>query len=88
MRDLIPVTTPARTIIDLADDATRRELERTIDEALYLGMDLASLQPLPGRERRPGPARRGAANTRTRHHTHPLGLRGTRARVLRARRGS
>lgn len=50
VRDLIPVTTPARTIIDLADDATRRELERTIDEALYLGMDLASLQPLPGRK--------------------------------------
>jgi very-short-patch-repair endonuclease len=47
--DRIPVTTPSRTIIDLADHATRRELERAIDEALYLGLDLASLQPLPGR---------------------------------------
>jgi very-short-patch-repair endonuclease len=45
----IPVTTPARTIIDLADESTRRELERTIDEALYLHLDLSSLQPLPGR---------------------------------------
>jgi very-short-patch-repair endonuclease len=45
----IPVTTPARTIADLADHATRRELERAIDEALYLGLDLSSLQPLPGR---------------------------------------
>jgi very-short-patch-repair endonuclease len=49
VRDRIPVTTPVRTIIDIADDSTRRELERTIDEALYLGMDLTSLQPLPGR---------------------------------------
>jgi predicted transcriptional regulator of viral defense system len=49
VRSRIPVTTPVRTIIDFADDSTRRELERTIDEALYLGMDLTSLQPLPGR---------------------------------------
>jgi very-short-patch-repair endonuclease len=49
VRERIPVTTPARTIADLADHATRRELERAIDEALYLGLDLSSLQPLPGR---------------------------------------
>jgi very-short-patch-repair endonuclease len=38
-----------RTLIDLADCSTRRELERTIDEALYLGWDLSSLRPLSGR---------------------------------------
>ena len=45
----IPVTTPTRTIIDLADISTRRELERALDEALYLHLDLTALQPLPGR---------------------------------------
>lgn len=49
VREHIPVTTPIRTIIDLADCSLRRELERAIDEALYLGWDLSSLQPLPGR---------------------------------------
>ena len=48
--DRIPVTTPARTIVDLADHSTRRELERAIDEATYLGLDLTSLQPLRGRK--------------------------------------
>jgi very-short-patch-repair endonuclease len=48
-RDGIPVTTPARTIVDLADHLTRRELERAIDEAIYLRLDLTSVQPLPGR---------------------------------------
>ena len=45
----IPVTTPARTIIDLADVLTRRGLERRIDEAEYLRLDLTGLEPLPGR---------------------------------------
>jgi very-short-patch-repair endonuclease len=45
----IPVTTPTRTLVDLADCSTRRELERAIDEATYLGWDLTSLQPVPGR---------------------------------------
>jgi very-short-patch-repair endonuclease len=30
----IPVTRPTRTLLDLADDATERELERALDEAL------------------------------------------------------
>lgn len=30
----IPVTTPTRTLLDLADTATERELERAVDEAL------------------------------------------------------
>jgi very-short-patch-repair endonuclease len=49
VRERIPVTTPIRTLIDLADCSPRRELERAIDEALYLGWELSSLQPLPGR---------------------------------------
>jgi very-short-patch-repair endonuclease len=47
VRDRIPLTTPARTIIDLGDHLDRRELERALDEAHYLR--LSSLQPLPGR---------------------------------------
>ncbi len=47
-RHRIPVTTPARTLIDLADHLNR-ELERALDEATYLRLDLTSLQPLPGR---------------------------------------
>jgi very-short-patch-repair endonuclease len=50
VRERIPVTTPSRTIIDLADHVTRRELERAIDEAVYLRLDLTSLRPLPGRK--------------------------------------
>jgi very-short-patch-repair endonuclease len=45
----IRVTTPARTIIDLADISTARELERAIDEADYLRLELAELSPIPGR---------------------------------------
>lgn len=46
----IVVTTPARTITDLADAVRRRRtLERAIDEAHYLGLDLDELAPRPGR---------------------------------------
>ena len=45
----IPVTTPARTLIDLADVAPRRTLERAIDEAEYLRLDCTGLQPRHGR---------------------------------------
>jgi very-short-patch-repair endonuclease len=49
VRDDIPVTTPARTIVDLADVLTRRRLERAIDEAAYLRLDLEGLAPRSGR---------------------------------------
>jgi very-short-patch-repair endonuclease len=49
MRDGIPLTSPARTLIDLADVVPRRALERAIDEAHYLGLDLAGLPPRRGR---------------------------------------
>lgn len=49
VRDGIPVTTPARTIVDLADFLPHRALERVLDEAAYLRLDLGALEPLPGR---------------------------------------
>ncbi|HEX2231752.1 MAG TPA: DUF559 domain-containing protein [Thermoleophilaceae bacterium] len=45
----IPVTTPGRTIVDLADTEPRRTVERAIDEAEYLRLDCAGLTPRPGR---------------------------------------
>lgn len=45
----ITVTTPARTLIDLADVAPRRLLERAIDEAEYLRLDRSGLAPRQGR---------------------------------------
>jgi very-short-patch-repair endonuclease len=45
----IPVTAPARTLIDLADVAPRRTLERAIDEAEYLRLDCSGLTPKHGR---------------------------------------
>jgi very-short-patch-repair endonuclease len=45
----IPVTSPTRTLIDLADVAPRRTLERAIDEAEYLRLDCTGLRPRHGR---------------------------------------
>ena len=45
----IPVTTPARALIDLADVAPQRTLERAIDEAEYLRLDCTGLEPRHGR---------------------------------------
>jgi len=43
--DGIPVTHPARTVLDLAGFLPRRQLERVIDEAEYLRLDLSGLRP-------------------------------------------
>jgi very-short-patch-repair endonuclease len=45
----IAVTTPARTLIDLADIAPKRTLERAIDEAEFLRLDCTGLAPRHGR---------------------------------------
>lgn len=45
----IPVTTPARTLIDLADVAPLRTLERAVDEAEFLRLDCTGLAPKNGR---------------------------------------
>jgi len=49
VRDGVPVTTVVRTLIDLADMLPRRALERIIDEASYLRLDLDGLEPRRGR---------------------------------------
>jgi very-short-patch-repair endonuclease len=48
-RDGIVVTTPARTLVDLADVVPRRTLERAFDEAQYLGLDFENARPRHGR---------------------------------------
>jgi hypothetical protein len=45
----IVVTSPARTIVDLADVVPRRVLERAIDEAEYLKLDWRGAAPRRGR---------------------------------------
>lgn len=72
----IAVTSPARTLIDLADVAPLRTLERAVDEAEFLRLDCTGLAPRKGRagcgrlmrvlaEHRPG-------STRTRSHLEEL----------------
>jgi very-short-patch-repair endonuclease/predicted transcriptional regulator of viral defense system len=47
--EAIPVTSPSRTLIDLADYGKRRPLERAIDEATYLRLEVGALEPRCGR---------------------------------------
>ena len=68
----IPVTTPARTLIDLADVLPRRQLERALDEAAYLRLDVSGLQPRPGRRGSRRCWRNVLAAHARRHHAHPL----------------
>ena len=74
----IAVTTPARTLIDLADVAPRRTLERAIDEAEYLRLDCTGLAPRHGRS---GSGRlssvladHATGSTRTRSHLEEIFL--------------
>ena len=76
--DGIPVTTPARTLVDLADVLSRRGLERAFDEAEYLRLDCTGLRAIPGR---PGFGRllavlaeHDAGSTRTRSDLEDLFL--------------
>jgi hypothetical protein len=82
----IVVTTPARTIVDLADVVKRRRtLERAIDEADYLRLDWTTAAPRHGRRgsgllssvlavHEPGSTRTLAARSRLRSQSqeHPL----------------
>lgn len=45
----IVVTTPARTLVDLADTVPRRWVERAFDEAEYLGLDYEGVEARHGR---------------------------------------
>jgi very-short-patch-repair endonuclease len=69
--DAIPVTTPARTLLDLADILPRRALERVLDEAHYLRLDLRGLEPRHGR--------RGAGRLRAVLDVHEPGTTRTRS---------
>jgi predicted transcriptional regulator of viral defense system len=71
--DGIPVTTPVRTVIDLADTSPRRTLERALDEAAYLRLDLSGLKPRPGR--------RGAGLLATVLAEHTAGTTRTRSEL-------
>ena len=51
--DGIPVTTVARTLIDLADVVSRRTLERAFDKAEYLRLDCSGLRVVPHRKGAP-----------------------------------
>jgi very-short-patch-repair endonuclease len=69
----IRVTTPSRTIVDLADVVSERELERVIDEAAYLRLDLDGLRPREGR--------RGSGNLARVLASHDAGSTRTRSEL-------
>ena len=69
----IPVTTPARTVLDVAAVVSRRELERAMDEAAYLRLDLGGLRPRRGR--------RGSANLTRVRTEHRAGTTRTRSEI-------
>ena len=48
-KDGIAVTSPGRTLVDLADYGRRRPLERAIDEAAFLRLDMSGAIPRQGR---------------------------------------
>jgi very-short-patch-repair endonuclease len=73
MRDGIRVTTPARTVLDLAGVLRRRQLERTLDQAAFLGINLSDLAPRRGK--------RGAAVLRAVLTQHDAGSTWTRSRL-------
>ncbi len=80
----IPITSPARTLLDIAPDLSDRELERAFDEAVAMGlMTRAAVRAtLRANPRRPGCARlraladegRGATMTRSEAEERFLGL--------------
>jgi very-short-patch-repair endonuclease len=49
VQDGIPVTSPSRTVVDLADYGKKRPVERAMDEAAYLRLDLRGVKPRQGR---------------------------------------
>jgi very-short-patch-repair endonuclease len=73
VKEGIRVTTPSRTIVDLADVLSQRQLERVIDEAAYLRLDLGDLRPREGR--------RGSGNLATVLATHNAGSTRTRSEL-------
>lgn len=76
--DGLPVTTVARTLLDLAEVLERRALERTLDEAQYLRLlNLTSLDEAVGS----APGRRGAARLKEALKAHRPGTTRTRSEL-------
>ena len=73
VKEGIRLTTPSRTIVDLADVLGERQLERVIDEAAYLRLDLGDLRSREGR--------RGAGNLARLLETHHAGSTWTRSEL-------
>jgi predicted transcriptional regulator of viral defense system len=73
LKDGVPVTTPARTLLDLAGTLSRRQLERALDQAEYLDLDLRGLAPRQGR--------RGGALLRAVLASHEAGTTWTRSEL-------
>jgi very-short-patch-repair endonuclease len=69
----IAVTTPVRTVVDLADVLPVRAIERAVDEASFLGLDVTGLAPRPGR--------RGAGRLRAVLTEHDAGSTWTRSKL-------
>jgi very-short-patch-repair endonuclease len=77
-RDAIPVTTPARTLLDLAAVLSRRKLERAVDEAERLGLcGPAELRAIAQRHR----GRPGAGPLNALLRTHAIGSTVTRSEL-------
>jgi predicted transcriptional regulator of viral defense system len=72
-RHNIPITSPSRTLVDCADVMTERHLERALDEAHFLRLDLSGLEPWPGRA--------GAGRLRRVLTTHVPGSTRTRSEL-------
>lgn len=70
--DGVPVTSPARTLLDIAETVSARQLERAIEESERAGLfDLAALEDVMDR----GIGRRGLGRLRAAlAHLHPTGL--------------
>lgn len=76
--DGLPVTTVARTLLDLAEVLERRALERTLDEAQYLRLlNLTSLDAAV----RSAPGRRGPARLKAALEAHRPGTTRTRSEL-------
>jgi very-short-patch-repair endonuclease len=73
VKEGIRVTTASRTIVDLADVLSQRQLARLFDEAAYLRLDLGDLRPREGR--------RGSGNLARVLATHDAGSTRTRSEL-------
>ncbi|MBV9915580.1 MAG: hypothetical protein JO153_03685 [Solirubrobacterales bacterium] len=89
VHERLPVTSPARTLLDSAGVVSRDELEQALDDALE--RHLVRLSEIKDVLARVGRGRKGAAVRRTERHgreAHPHSLLGGAAAAPTASRGS